>query len=101
MDWRAEAEEHAKDVRVGVTRVHVDREVDSNDHAVIDMTTLEGESTKVCINADGCQVMHVPSAPIYDSLHSLLMNVSSGYRDAFNAGLKAKLQALVEERGGY
>lgn len=59
----------------------------------------EGTKEDVELSLDGCRQVNddVRDNPFFDSVHSLLLNTSAGYKRYFNDALKAKLCALVAE----
>jgi len=61
-------------------------------------TPQEGSTRTIRVSMDGCQEVcsDGSSHRVFDSLHSLLLNTSDGYKQHFNDSLRASLQALVD-----
>jgi hypothetical protein len=58
----------------------------------------EGAVRQITLSLEGCADMAPAGATppqFYDSLHSLLLNTSPGYKSHFNESLRLKLAVLV------
>mmetsp|Transcript_11840 Transcript_11840/g.31830 ORF Transcript_11840/g.31830 Transcript_11840/m.31830 type:complete len:103 (-) Transcript_11840:357-665(-) len=98
MDWHVEAEAHVQDVRGGVASAVVEETVvPSSSCAHVRLTTLEDTERLIRLDEDGfTEEPSTPASKTYDTLHSLLINESPGYKAHFNEGLRERLQALVD-----
>jgi len=60
----------------------------------------EGTRKEIELRIDGCRQIGLggEQSQVFDSLHSLLMNTSDGYKRLFHESLTAKLSAIAARR---
>eukprot|EP00128_Syssomonas_multiformis_P019038 Colp12_sorted_trinity150504_noHs@25561 len=89
-----EVDEVIKDVLIGVSRIEVVSK--SEEAAVISIRTLEDVDVEVLFDCKGFKITKglVNNSQTFESLHSLLDSISSGYRNAFADSFSSKLAAL-------
>ena len=65
--------------------------------AVISITTLEDQAVSVSMDDSGvrCSGSDAPLTQVFDSVNSLFLNASPGFKAAFNASLIAKLTEVA------
>ena len=113
MEWaRCELDAQLAEVCFGLSLTSAAQIAGSGAEAAV--CTLEGAALTLRLDEGGVRVIHGPSsvssisvlaAPdaeacgiVYDSVNSLLLNVSKKFVHAFNSSLAAALQAVAQQR---
>jgi hypothetical protein len=96
MDFDAtlEATESIKDCRRGLKSVTLLSA--STGRAVVSMDTIEGHTWQVAVSTGGWVVLNEDTEEVFETLHSLLLHRSPGYKQAFDAALLSQLEQLAK-----